>query len=74
MFIIWTLLVIKFAIPIGSLMGLQSPNLQKLVIFGGFIVLGVAYLYRLIYLVIYNLDGDGIYAFELIYLVLKNLG
>ncbi len=74
MLVIWALLVIKFAIPIGSLLSLQNPNMLRLIIFGGLIVLGAAYLYRIIHLVIYNLDGNGIYVFELIYIVLKNLG
>jgi hypothetical protein len=63
MLIIWTLLMIKFAIPIGSLLSLQNPNVLRLAIFGGLTVLGAAYLYRIIHLVIYNLDGNGIYVF-----------
>ena len=55
--------MIKFAMPIGSLLSVNNPSLVKMTIFGGLIVLGAAYLYRLIHLMLYNIDGNGIYAF-----------
>jgi hypothetical protein len=72
--IIWAILVIKFALPMGALLSLQNPNNLKLAIFGGLIVLGAGYLYRLIGLVLYNLDGTGIHIFEVFYFILKNSG
>lgn len=66
--------MVKFAFPMATLLSFKNPNGSKLTIFAGLILLGAAYLYRLIHLVLYSIDGSGIYVFELFYIVLKNVG
>jgi hypothetical protein len=63
LFIIWGLLIIKFSFPIASLLSFNNPDGLKLTIFGGLGLIGGAYIYRLIHLILYNLDGSGIYIF-----------
>jgi hypothetical protein len=36
-------------------------------------VIGIAYFYRLLHLVIYNVNGEGIYFFEYLYHILKSV-
>lgn len=63
MFLVWGILVIRFAMAMISLVNLNNPNNLKLMIFGGLIMLGTGYFYRLIHLIIYSLDGSGIHVF-----------
>jgi hypothetical protein len=63
MFLIWGALIIKFAIPMANLLSFNNPDGLKIFIFGGLVSLGAAYLYKLIHLVLYNIDGSGIHAF-----------
>ncbi len=66
--------MVRFSFPLMDLLSLRQPSGSKLAVFGGLILLGTAYLYRLIHLALYKLDGSGIYVFELFYIVLKNAG
>jgi hypothetical protein len=61
--LVWAVLIAKFALPMGRLITFKKPDGLKLSIFGGLLILGVAYLYRLIHLVMYNFDGIGIPIF-----------
>ena len=74
LFVIWLGMLIKFAVPIIKIISLNNPHAVKIIVYGGMIVLGTAYLYRLIHLVIYWSDGAGVHLFEVFYLVLKNVG
>lgn len=74
LFILWVAMVIKFAVPVINLLSLKNPNAVKVLVYGGLVVLGAAYLYRLIHLLIYWSDGSGVHLFEVFYLVLKNIG
>ena len=67
-------MIVKFAMPMGSLLTFRKPDGIKLSIFGGLLILGMAYLYRLIHLILVAYDGLGIYFFEILYIVLKNVG
>jgi hypothetical protein len=62
-FVIWIILVIKFAIPIAELLSLSNPNAIKIIVYGGLVLLGTAYLYRLIHLAIFWTDGSGVHIF-----------
>lgn len=73
-FIVWGFLIVKYAFPMASLLSFKNPDGLKLSVYGGLILLGAAYLYRLIHFILYNLDGYGIHVFEIFYLVLKNVG
>ena len=56
-------MIIKFAIPIVNILSVKNPHAVKLIVYGGMVVLGTAYLYRLIHLVIFWGDGSGIHVF-----------
>lgn len=58
----------------GQLISFKKPDALKLSIFGGLLVLGMAYLYRLIHLILYSSDGIGIPFFQILYIVLKFIG
>lgn len=58
----------------ASVLIYESPNVLKLVIYGGLISLGTAYLYQLIHLVIYYQNGLGLPFFQILYLIFKNIG
>jgi len=60
--------------PMATLLSFTNPDPLKLAIFGGLILLGGGYMYRLIHLIIYYSNGDGIHLFEIFYLILKNIG
>jgi len=62
-FVLWLLLVIRFAVPLVRLLSLTNPSSVKVLVYGGLVVLGAAYLYRLIHLLIYWGDGSGVHIF-----------
>ena len=66
-------MVVKFAIPFVNMLSLKNPNAVKVIVYGGLVVLGTAYLYRLIHLFLYWHDGAGIHIFEILYYALKNI-
>ena len=61
--VIWLVLVLKFAAPIANLLSLSNPNAVRLIVYGGLLFIGTAYLYRLIHLILYWSDGAGIHIF-----------
>ena len=63
LFVIWISMVIKFAVPIVNILSLKNPHAVKVIVYGGLVVLGTAYLYRLIHLFLYWYDGAGIHIF-----------
>jgi hypothetical protein len=67
-------MIIKFAVPISNILSFNNPNSVKVIVYGGMVILGTAYMYRLIHLMLYWSDGSGIHIFEVLYLVLKHLG
>ena len=74
LFVLWLAMVIRFAVPVVKLLSMKNPHAVKILVYGGLVVLGAAYLYRLIHLLIYWSDGAGVHFFEIFYLVLKNIG
>ena len=56
-------MVIKFAMPIVQILSLKNPSSVKIMVYGGLVVLGTAYLYRLIHLLIFWGDGAGVHLF-----------
>lgn len=63
LFVIWLAMLLRYAVPIVGILSLKNPNSVKVVVYGGLLVLGVAYLYRLIHLLIYWGDGGGVHIF-----------
>lgn len=61
--VIWLILLVKFAVPIANLLSLSNPNTVKLIVYGGLLFIGTAYLYRLIHLILYWTDGSGVHIF-----------
>lgn len=61
--VIWLGLVVKFAVPIANLLSLNNPNTVRLIVYGGLLFIGTAYLYRLIHLLLYWSDGAGVHIF-----------
>jgi hypothetical protein len=61
--VVWIGLIVKFAMPMGSLLSFKKPDGLKLSIFGGLLILGMAYFYRLIHLILIAYDGLGIHFF-----------
>ncbi len=61
--VVWLALVIKFAVPMANLLSLNNPNTVKMIVYGGLLFIGMAYLYRLIHLILYWSDGQGIHLF-----------
>lgn len=57
----------------ANLLSLKNPDTVKIIVYGGLVVLGAAYLYRLIHLLLYWTDGTGVHLFETFYLILKNV-
>lgn len=47
----------------AKLISFKNPDALKLSIFGGLLLLGVAYVYRLIHLFFYSTNGIGIHVF-----------
>jgi hypothetical protein len=66
-------MILKFAMPMANLLSLKNPDTVKIIVYGGLVVLGTAYLYRLIHLFLYWTDGVGVHLFETFYLILKNV-
>lgn len=62
-FIVWGLLLVKYAFPLVALLNFKHPDKLKFSICGGLILLGIAYLYRLANLILYSFDGYGIHIF-----------
>lgn len=73
LFAIWLAMILKFAMPMANLLSLKNPDTVKIMVYGGLVILGAAYLYRLIHLFLYWTDGTGIHLFETFYLILKNV-
>lgn len=61
--IVWLGMVLKFAVPIANLLSLDNPNSVKLIVYGGLLLIGTAYLYRLIHLLLFWSDGTGVHIF-----------
>jgi hypothetical protein len=74
LFAVWVSMVIRFGMPIANILSLKNPDVVKIMGYGGMVVLGTAYLYRLIHLAFYWQDGMGVYLFEGFYLAFKNIG
>ena len=74
LFLLWVAMIVKYAIPMGTIFSLKNPNAVKIIVYGGLMFLGAAYLYRSIHLVIFWNNGDGVHLFEVFYVVLKNVG
>jgi hypothetical protein len=47
----------------GTLLTFKKPDALKMTIFGGLLMLGMAYLYRFIHLVLVAYDGLGVHFF-----------
>ncbi len=60
---LWVILLVKYAVPIGSSIFNDSNDKTKIIVFTGLIVLGISYFYRLIHLILYSSNGKGIYFF-----------
>jgi len=71
---LWVIIVISFGATMASLLSEFRPNPIKLVAFGGLILMGVAYLYELIHLLIYYSDGSGVALFHIFYIILRGIG
>ncbi len=74
LFGVWLAMVIKFAMPMANILSLKNPNSVKIMVYGGMVILGTAYLYRVMHLLLFWTDGSGVHLFEVFYLVLKNIG
>lgn len=74
LFVVWIGMVVRFAMPIASMLSFRNPDSVKVIVYGGMVILGMAYLYRLIHLGMFWHDGSGVHLFEGFYYVLKNIG
>lgn len=59
----WGYLIFRYADSIGYLLTMKRPDGLKIAIFGGLIMLGAAYLYRLIHIILFSFDGLGVHFF-----------
>lgn len=74
MVIVWFVIIIKYAAPMGQIFLQGRPDWLRLSVYLSFILLGAGYVYKLIHLILYSMDGIGIHGFILAYLILKNIG
>lgn len=70
MMTVWIVLMVKFALPLMNTV-MKSNDQTRMAVFGGLVILGFAYFYRLLHLAIYYTNGNGIYFFEVLYILLK---
>ena len=67
-------LVVSNATAMSQLLTLYKYDWLRIAVYLGLLLLGAAYLYKLIHLGLYCLDGLGIPGFLIAYLILKNVG
>ena len=71
--IVWLAVLIRFAIPIVKTFAHKRPDTTRMIVYAAVIVLGIAYFYRVLHLIVYYTDGKGLVALEIFYIVLKNV-
>ena len=72
MVVIWLAVLIKFGMPIFRTFAQKRPDTTRIVVYSAVMILGVAYFYRVLHLIVYYSDGKGLVILDIFYIVLKN--
>ena len=72
--VMWIWLLLSNVNAMSQLLNFYKLDWLRIAIYLGLMMLGAAYIYKLIHLVLYCHDGSGIYGFVIAYVILKNIG
>lgn len=72
MVLVWLMMIGYFFNTIADVF-IHSKDNTKIIAFTSVIVIGIAYVYRLIHLSLYYSNGEGMYIFDILYRIIKTI-